>query len=199
MHISAFMSLLLHQPIYISLSFLSGALFTLIYCPFFLVLSPHLRNFMISSTPVISPFHSPGYHFPAVLRVSKGKSHPPDSCHSPYAPATSPPHLSPHLILLTGHPLPEVRWVSEGEEVIHPRLLPLSDGTTQLGSIRPVPVRSAVLVLPSLTRRDDGRRLRCEARSTNLTLGLHKEVTLTMHCECCSWWCLVRLFCLGCC
>ncbi|XP_063889992.1 kin of IRRE-like protein 2 [Scylla paramamosain] len=80
-----------------------------------------------------------------------------------------------------GHPLPEVRWVSRGEELIHPRALPLPDSPMPLGSDRPVTVRSAMLILRELTRHDDGRRLRCEARSTNLTLGLHKEVTISMH------------------
>lgn len=80
-----------------------------------------------------------------------------------------------------GHPLPEVRWVSRGEDLVHPRAMPLLDSPLQAASDRPVVVRSAVLVLPAITRQDDGRRLRCEARSTNLTLGLHKEVAISMH------------------
>lgn len=82
-----------------------------------------------------------------------------------------------------GHPLPVVRWVSEGEELIQSRILHAPDESLHLGSERPVSVRNAVLVLAKLVRRDDGRRLRCEAHNTNLTLGLHKAVTVTMHCE----------------
>ncbi|XP_050719762.1 nephrin-like [Eriocheir sinensis] len=80
-----------------------------------------------------------------------------------------------------GYPSPEVRWVSGGEELMYPRIMPLPEGPMQLVSGRPVSVRSAVLEHPTLTRQDDGRKLRCEARSTNLTQGLHKEVTITMH------------------